>query len=468
MTGEASTRVPSPVQMTDRDVSVRVRFAPSPTGYLHIGNARIALLNWLFARKAGGRFLLRLDDTDTGRSRAEYAAAIEEDLHWLGLDWDEGPIRQSDRLARYAEAIEALKAAGRLYPCWESEEELAAKRKQRVARGLSPVYDRAALALTEEQRARAFASGKPAHWRFRLSDSEIAWEDLVLGRRMVKLSSISDPILVRADGSPLYTFASAVDDLDFSVSHIIRGEDHITNTGVQLDILAALGADISAFRFAHLPLLVDASGGPLSKRLGSLSLRALRTGGMMPEAVAGYLARLGTPDEAIPGLPQDLVAGFDLGRFGHSPPRFDIGQLLALNRRVLQRTPFIAVCDRLPEGATEAFWLAVRGNLDLLSEARGWWEVVTGRVIPPLLVEETAFLRTALDTLPQEPWDETTAKIWAERLAAATGRRGRALWRPLRLALTGEEYGPDMTALLPLIGRDRVVSRLNCALGQTP
>ncbi|WP_114377290.1 glutamate--tRNA ligase [Elioraea thermophila] len=444
---------------------MRVRFAPSPTGHLHVGNARIALINWLFARAGGGSFLLRLDDTDTARSRAEYAAAIEEDLRWLGLDWDEGPLRQSERLSRYAEVAEALKAAGRLYPCWESEEELAAKRKQRLARGLAPVYDRAALALTEEQRARALASGKPPYWRFRLSDGEVAWEDLVLGRRAVKLPAISDPVLVRADGSPLYTFASAVDDLDFGVSHIIRGEDHVTNTGVQLDILAALGADTAGLRFAHLPLLVDEAGEPLSKRLGSLSLRALRADGVTPEALAGYLARLGTPDEAVPGLPRELLAGFDLARFGKSPPRFDIRQLLALNRRVLQALPFASVQDRLPEGATEAFWHAVRGNLDLLSEARGWWEVVAGHIVPPPLLEEAPFLRAALDTLPPEPWDEATAKAWAATLAAATGRKGRALWRPLRLALTGEEHGPDMAALLPLIGRARAAARLRLAAG---
>lgn len=444
---------------------MRVRFAPSPTGHLHVGNARIALINWLFARKAGGSFLLRLDDTDTARSRAEYAAAIAEDLRWLGLDWDGGPLRQSERLARYAEAADALKAAGRLYPCWESEEELAAKRKQRLARGLAPVYDRAALALTEEQRARAFASGKPPYWRFRLSDGEVAWEDLVLGRRAVKLPAVSDPVLVRADGSPLYIFASAIDDLDFRVTHIIRGEDHVTNTGVQLDILTALGADTAGLRFAHLPLLVDAAGEPLSKRLGSLSLRALRADGVTPEALAGYLARLGTPDEAVPALPRDLLGGFDLARFGKSPPRFDIRQLLALNRRVLQGLPFPAVRDRLPEGATEAFWHAVRGNLDLLSEARGWWEVVAGRIVPPPLLEEAQFLRAALDTLPPEPWDEATAKAWAAKLAEATGRKGRALWRPLRLALTGEEHGPDMAALLPLIGRARAAERLRLAAG---
>jgi len=443
----------------------RVRFAPSPTGLLHVGNARIALVNWLFARQVGGSVLLRCDDTDAARSRADYAAAMEEDLRWLGLDWDEGPLRQSERLARYAEAAEALKASGRLYPCWETEEELAAKRRHRLARGLAPAYDRAALALDAEQRERASASGKAPYWRFRLGDGEVVWNDLVLGRRAVKLPTVSDPVLVRADGTPLYTFASAVDDLDFGVTHVIRGEDHVTNTGVQLDLLAALGAETSALRFAHLPLLVDEAGEPLSKRLGSLSLRALRTDGVTAEALAGYLARLGTPDQAIPALPRDLVAGFDLSRFSRSPPRFDMRQVLALNRRVLQALPFAAVRDVLPNGATEAFWHAVRGNLDLLSEARHWWEVVSGQIVPPPLLEETAFLRAAIETLPPEPWDGTTAKVWASLLAQTTGRKGRTLWRPLRLALTGEEHGPDLAALLPLLGRKRASERLRLAAG---
>ncbi len=452
----------------DGRAAVRVRFAPSPTGYLHVGNARVALANWLFARRHGGAFVLRLDDTDTTRCRPEYEAAIEEDLRWLGLAWDEGPIRQRDRLAAYAAAAERLKNAGRLYPCWESEEELAFKRNQRLKRGLAPIYDRAALAMTEAQRARAFASGRTPYWRFRLSAGETAWDDLVLGRRAVKLPAVSDPVLIRADGMPLYTFASVVDDLEMGITHIIRGEDHITNSGVQRDIMAALGADPEAIRLAHLPLLVGGEGEPLSKRIGSLSLRALRADGIEPGALAAYLARLGTPDDLAPADLATLAAGFDLGRISHSPARFDPAQLLALNRKVLHAIPFDAVRDRLPEGATEAFWLAVRGNLDLVREARHWWEVVSGTIVPPPLEGEGGYLRAAVAALPPEPWDGATAKAWAAALATATGRKGRALWRPLRLALTGEEHGPDMAALLPLIGRDRVVSRLDLAAGAAP
>jgi glutamyl-tRNA synthetase len=447
---------------------VRVRFAPSPTGHLHVGNARIAVANWLFARRHGGAFVLRLDDTDTTRCRPEYETAIEEDLRWLGLVWDEGPIRQRDRLAVYAAAAERLRNAGRLYPCWESEEELEAKRRQRLKRGLAPIYDRAALAMTEDQKARAFASGRPPHWRFRLSDGETAWDDLVLGRRTVKLPAVSDPVLIRADGTPLYTFASVVDDLELGITHVIRGEDHVTNSGVQRDIMAALGAEPDAIRLAHLPLLVGSEGEPLSKRLGSLSLRALRADGIEPAALAAYLARLGTPDDLAPADLATLAAGFDLGRISRSPARFDPSQLLALNRKVLHAAPFEAMRDRLPAGATEAFWLAVRGNLDLATEARHWWEVVAGSIVPPPLEGEAAFLRAALARLPPEPWDGTTAKTWAAAISAATGRKGRALWRPLRLALTGEDHGPDMASLLPLIGRDRVVSRLTLAAGAAP
>ena len=447
---------------------VRVRFAPSPTGYLHVGNARVAIANWLFARRHGGAFVLRLDDTDNTRCKPEYEAAIEEDLRWLGLVWDEGPIRQRDRLAAYAAAAQRLKNAGRLYPCWESEEELDAKRKQRLKRGLAPIYDRAALALTEDQKARAFASVRAPYWRFRLSDGETAWDDLVLGRRAVKLPAVSDPVLIRADGTPLYTFASVVDDLELGITHIIRGEDHITNSGVQRDIIAALGADPDAIGLAHLPLLVGAEGEPLSKRIGSLSLRAMRADGIEPAALTAYLARLGTPDDLAPADLATLAAGFDLGRISRSPARFDPAQLLALNRKVLHATPFEAVRDRLPAGATEAFWLAVRGNLDLTTEARHWWNVVAGAIVPPPLEDEGDFLREAAAALPPEPWDGTTAKAWAGALTAATGRKGRALWRPLRLALTGEEHGPEMAALLPLIGRDRVVSRLTLAAGAVP
>jgi glutamyl-tRNA synthetase len=441
---------------------VVVRFAPSPTGLLHVGNARPALLNWLFARRHGGRFILRIDDTDLARSKPEHEEAIRQDLAWLGLDWDES-FRQSDRLDQYAAAAEKLKASGRLYPCFESEDELRVKRELRIKRHQPPVYDRAMLKLTAEQREAAEAGGKTPYWRFKLSDGEQEWHDLVLGRRHVKLGAVSDPVLIRADGSPTYTFTSVVDDLASGVTHIIRGEDHVTNTGIQVDIALALGAREGRFAFAHLPLLLDDLGEKFSKRAGSLSLRTLRGDGIEPEALTGYLARLGSSADPEMLSLSALAEEFDFGRFGHASPRFDTRQLLALNRRVLHHADFAHVAPRLPPGATEAFWLAVRGNLDLLTEARGLWDVVAGSIVPPVIEGEASFLHTARDLLPQEPWDGEVWTTWTKALKEATGRTGKKLFMPLRLALTGEDHGPELKALLPLIGRARAASRLAVA-----
>lgn len=441
----------------------KVRFAPSPTGYLHVGNARIALANALFARKHRGVFQLRLDDTDQERSRPEYERGIEQDLAWLGIAWDE-IFRQSDRAALYEAAADKLRASGRLYPCFESEEELRFKRDLRLKRGLAPVYDRAMLKLTAEQRAQAEAGGKTPYWRFKLTDGASDWNDLVLGRRSVKLTAVSDPVLIRADGTPLYTFTSVVDDIESGVSHIIRGEDHVTNTGVQIDLMSALGANPSRFSFSHLPLLVDSDGGKLSKRLDGLSLRALRQDGMEPSALVAYLARLGTADSPEPLLLDQLAAAFDPSRISRSPARFDMRQLLALNRKVLHAAPFEAVRARLPEAATEIFWNAVRGNLDLLSEARHWWCVVGGDIIPPVTEGQDGFFAAALEALPAAPWDGATWSVWTEAVKARTGAKGRALFQPLRLAVTGEEHGPELAALLPLIGRERVASRLRLSI----
>ncbi len=442
---------------------IKVRFAPSPTGYLHVGNARIAIANALFARRHNGNFLLRLDDTDSERSRPEYERGIEQDLRWLGIEWNES-FRQADRNALYDAAAEKLRASGRLYPCFESEEELRFKRDQRLKRGLAPVYDRAMLKLTAEQRAQAEAGGKTPYWRFKLSDGAAEWNDLVLGRRNVKLNAVSDPVLIRADGTPLYTFTSVVDDTESGVSHIIRGEDHITNTGVQIDLMSALGANPSRFSFAHLPLLVDSDGGKLSKRLDGLSLRALRQDGMEPTALVAYLARLGTSDSPEPLPLETLAASFDPSRISRSPARFDMRQLLALNRRVLHAATFEQVRDRLPEAATPEFWEAVRGNLDLLSEARHWWCVVAGDIVPPVIEGQDEFFRAALDSLPATPWDSTTWSGWTEGLKLSTGRKGKALFAPLRLALTGEDHGPELASLLPLIGHDRAASRLRLSV----
>ncbi len=438
---------------------MKLRFAPSPTGYLHVGNARLAVVNHLFAKKHGGEFLLRLDDTDLERSKPEYAEAIEHDLKWLGIEWSR-VFKQSDRLELYKAAADRLIAAGRLYPCFESEDELRFKREMKIKRGQAYVYDRAMLKMTAEQRAQAEANGKKPYWRFLLSPRVVEWEDLVQGKRQVKLTAISDPVLIREDGSPLYTFTSVVDDILTQITHIMRGEDHVTNTGVQIDIFEALGGDLRKLKFAHLPLLTDEDGSKLSKRIGSLSLRGLRADGIEPSTVASYLSRLGSSDDPEPLSLDLLVEQFELSHFSKSAARFDGRQLLALNRKVLHGLSFAQAKDRLPAGATEEFWNAVRGNLDLLNEARGWWDVVGGEIVPPVQEGEQEFLAAARDLLPEGDWDETTWGVWVDAVKAATGRKGKTLFHPLRLALTGEEQGPELKLLLPLIGRERVLRRL--------
>ncbi len=444
---------------------MKLRFAPSPTGYLHVGNARQALANYLHARRHGGVFQLRFDDTDFARTKAEeYEPAIETDLAWLGLEWQES-FRQTDHLDRYRAAAERLRSAGRLYPCFENEDELKSKREARIRARKPPLYDRAALRMTAEQRAAAEANGKTPYWRFRLSDAPVRWHDLVGGPREVKLAAISDPVLIRADGTVLYTFASVVDDLETGITHIFRGEDHVTNTGVQLDLAAALGAKPDRFRFAHLPLLLDEQGGKLSKRAGGhTTLRQLRNHGVEPAALASYLARLGTSDNPEPHTIDELAQTHDLAHVSHAQPRFDTTQLLALNRKIIARTAYDAVKDRLPEGATESFWLAVRPNLDLLTEARHWNQVVGGDFTTPVLPpEDHDFLTRALDALPEEPWGDNVWTEWTRTLKQATGRTGKSLFLPLRQALTGDDHGPELRALLPLIGRARAAERLRLA-----
>lgn len=440
---------------------VAVRFAPSPTGRLHVGNARIALVNWLFARKHGGSFLFRLDDTDTERSTEEFAQAIEADLRWLGLTWDDF-ARESDRHARYDEAIARLKGAGRLYPAWETAEELELRRKLQIAQHRPPVYDRAALKLSEADKARLTAERGAPHWRFRLDGRRVAWDDLVKGETVVDTASLSDPVLIRADGRPLYTLTSVVDDIDFAISHVIRGEDHVTNTGVQIELFEALGGAVPGF--GHLSLLVDATGAGLSKRLGALSLQSLREEeGVEALAVNALLARLGTADPVEPAADlASLIEGFELTRFGKAPARFDPAELRALSARVLQILPYATVKDRLPAGADEAFWLAVRGNLTRLDETADWWRIIrTGpAAAAPAPADTAMLLTTAARLLPEAPLSEATWSPWTKAISAATGAEGKALFLPLRLALTGLDHGPEMKGLLPLIGREEVLRRL--------
>jgi len=441
---------------------IKVRFAPSPVGHLFVSGARVALVNYLYARRHGGHLLLRFDDLDQERSKPAYADAIEHDLAWLGLDWDDS-FRQSDRLALYQQAAERLKQAGRLYPCFESDEELRAKYAFRQKRHQPTVYDRAMLKLTPAQRAAAEAGGKRPHWRFRLSDRALAWHDVVLGARQAKLTAVSDPVLLRADGSVSPVLASAVDDIDTGITHVIRGEDNAASTGIQIDLFAALGADPSRLCFAHLPPLAERERSRLGRRVGSLSLRSLRNDGVEACVVAASLTQSVVAGPVEPVALAQLALGFELARLSSAAARFDAADLLALNRRVLQGLDYAAVAERLPGGATETFWLAVRGCIDLLNEARGWWDVVAGTIVPPVIDGEREFLATAQDLLPAEPWDISVWATWTDALAHATGRVGEALMLPLRLALTGEEQWPELAQLLPLMGRSRAANRLQLA-----
>ena len=440
-------------------MQVTTRFAPSPTGRLHVGNLRTALHNWLLARKHGGRFVLRIDDTDAERSREEHVGAIREDLAWLGLEPD-GEERQSDRLALYEEAFGRLRAAGRVYPCYETAQELELKRKILLGRGLPPLYDRAALALSDDERAAKDAAGEKPHWRFRLDHAEtIEWDDGIRGRQHFEAAQLSDPVVRRADGSWLYMLPSAVDDIAMGVTDVLRGEDHVSNTALQLQMFTALGA--APPRFAHEALLVG-SEGKLSKRLGSLGCDAFRERGIEPAALVALLARLGT---ALPVEPiadrSVLVDSFDLASFGRAPARFDDAELERLNAAIVHQMDYTAVVRRLPEGMTREGWEAIRPNLTHVGEAADWWQVVTGPIEKPELAEDDrAYVARAADALVwgEDPWHATTGA-----LKEATGRKGKALFLPLRLALTGRASGPDMAALLPLIGEEEARRRLRAA-----
>ena len=441
-------------------MSIKTRFAPSPTGRLHVGNIRTALINWLAARQAGGQMLLRLDDTDSERSREEFTVSIKQDLHWLGLEWDDYQV-QSERLERYDEAAEKLRHLGRLYPCYETEEELALKRKTQLARGLPPRYDRAALALSVEERQALEARGVKPHWRFKLEDRFVEWQDRVRGPTRIDCASLSDPVLLRADGRPLYTLTSVVDDAAFAITDVIRGEDHVTNTGVQVQIFEALGAAVP--RMAHLPLIADAEGEGLSKRIGSLGVSALREQGIEPLTIAILLSRLGTgePVEPVESL-EALARDFDIERFARATPRFDPSDLERLNAKLLHSWPY----ERAHAGlaahglghAPAEFWHAIRGNIHHMGEAVSWWRIVYERLPTP--ADEPDFLAEAAEILPAGPWDDKTWAGWIGAVKTRTGRQGRALFHPIRRALTGRDDGPELARLLPLIGYERARARL--------
>lgn len=440
-------------------MDIVTRFAPSPTGHLHVGNIRTALHNWLLAKKTGGRFLLRIDDTDRERSKEDYVEAIRQDLVWLGLVPD-AEERQSQRFADYEAAFERLKAEGRVYPCYETAQELDLKRKILLGRGMPPIYDRGALTLGEADHAAKAAEGIAPHWRFKLDHGErITWEDGIRGAQVFDAAQLSDPVVRRADGSWLYMLPSAVDDIAMGVTDVLRGEDHVSNTAVQIQMFTALYA--APPRFAHEALLVG-SEGKLSKRLGALGVHMFREQGLEPQALTALLARLGTsqPVEPISQM-ETLIETFDLSTFGRAPARFDEAELERVNAAIIHQLPYGEVQDRLPSGMGEQAWIAIRPNLSTLLDAADWWQVIKGPVnLPPFEPETKDYLILAAATLEwsDDPWHALT-----NALKAATGRKGKALFLPLRQALTGRDAGPDMGQLLPLIGEMEARTRLERA-----
>jgi glutamyl-tRNA synthetase len=435
-------------------VTTVVRVAPSPTGYLQAGNGRASVLNALFAKKTGGKFMLRIDDTDPTRSTREYETAAIEDLAWLGIAHDIF-ARSTDRTAIYDAAAARLKAAGRLYPAYETADELERRRKRAAAQHKPPIYDRAALNLTAEDRARLEAEGRKPHWRFKLTHKTVAWTDAIRGSVEIDTATQSDPVLIREDGSYLYTLPSVVDDIEFGITHIIRGEDHVTNTASQIELFEALEAPPPVF--AHYALFIAPTGEKLSKRLGSLSLRALRDAGIEPMTLVSYLAKIGTSDAIEPHTSLDALANeFDFTKFGRALAKFDPDELVILNGKLLHMLPYGAVAGRIPGDA--AFWDAVKPNLTRLSDTETWATVVNGPIAP--VIEDRTLIAKAAELLPPEPWDETTWSTLTKSVSEATGAKGRALFHPLREALTGRGDGPELKKLLPLIGRARALARL--------
>ena len=440
-------------------MSGAVRYAPSPTGRLHLGNARPALLNWLFALKTGATYVLRLDDTDTARSTHEFADGIEADLAWLGIT-PALKVRQSDRTGLYNSARDQLIASGRLYPAYETEDELEIKRGRARLLGKPPIYDRAALSLTDEQKRAFEAEGRAPHWRFRLDGKPVHFDDLIKGPQTVNTASMSDPVLIREDGSYLYTLPSVVDDIDLGITHVIRGEDHVSNTGTQIEIFEALGGPVP--RFGHHNLLTGAEGEGLSKRLGSLSLSDLRADGFEPLAVALVAVLTGTslPVEPYPDL-RAVADRLELSMISHGPARFDPAELESLNARILHAMPFDVAAPRLPAQVDARVWPVLRGNLQKFTDVAVWADILAPAFRGIVAEEDRVFIAEARDLLPPEPWDETTWSAWTNALKEKSGRKGRGLFHPLRLALTGREDGPELRSLLPLMGRTACLARLS-------
>lgn len=433
---------------------IKVRFAPSPTGYMHIGNTRTALFNWLLAKKLGGKFMLRIDDTDKLRSKEEYELSLRDSLQWLGLVWEE-EARQSARFDRYNEVVEKLKAEGRIYACYETAEELEFMRKRLMNKGLPPIYDRKSLSLTADEVAAYEAEGRKPHYRFKLLAGEIKWNDMVRGEVKYEAHNLSDPIIIREDGSFLYHLPSVIDDVDFGITHIVRGEDHVTNTASQVQMFEALGGTVPSF--AHLPLLTGKEG-KLSKRLGSLGVRELRAEGVEAMAISSFLAKLGTSEAIEPFFDLEaLAASLDFAKIGRSQPKFDVEELKIFNTKFVHAAPYDYVKERA--GVDVAFWNAVKGNLTIVDDISAWKEICHQKVKP--VIEDEELVTAAAELLPPEPWNEETWNSWVNEVKTKTGKKGRELFHPIRKALTAQENGPELKILLPLIGREKAYKRLN-------
>ena len=430
------------------------RFAPSPTGYIHVGNLRTALFNYMIAAKNGGTFILRIDDTDPVRSEEKYVDAIKQDLEWLGLTWDKVE-RQSARMDRYAETADQLREMGRFYEAFETPTELDLKRKKQLNMGKPPVYDRSALALSDAEKDAMRAERGNGVWRYKLDHERIEWADGIVGDISIDAASVSDPVLIRGDGQVLYTLASIVDDTDMGVTNVVRGSDHVTNTATQIQMIRAIGGTVPDF--AHHSLLTGPQGESLSKRLGTLALRDLREAGVQPMALLSLLARLGSsqPVEVRSSL-DELIDGFDISQFGSAPTKFDADDLYPLTARYNHTLPLSAVQDRItalgvPADQAERFWDVARENITVLSDLSEWSDLAQNGADPIIEAGDEDFIAQAMKMLPDGPYTDTTWGEWTTAVKEATGRKGKGLFMPLRKAVTGRERGPDMASLMPLL-----------------
>ncbi len=432
---------------------IKTRFAPSPTGHLHVGNLRTALFNFLLALKSQGTFILRLDDTDTERSKQEFIDSIQFDLEWLGIHWTRVE-RQSKRLELYREAAEKLRQKGQLYECFETQSELALRRKTLLNMGKPPIYDRGALALTEDEREKR-RSQTPGYWRYMLNGQRINWVDGIQGAISIDTSSLSDPVLIRADGLCLYTLASVVDDVEMGITDVVRGADHITNTAVQIQLMSQLNHPHP--RFVHHSLLTGPRGEPLAKRLGALSIRDLREQGIEPMALLSLLTFSGSRQDLKMGSNlEDLASYFDLPNFSTAPVKFNESDLNDLTSQCLAQMPFSAIKDlleeyKIPAHLAQNFWHTLRANLNQRKDLHDWWKILRDGAVPLVSKDDLDFVRQAFSLLKSPPYDQETWSQWTKLVSHATSRKGKGLYMPLRKALTGRAQGPEMNNLMPLI-----------------